>query len=239
MHVPRLSAAYAALSLSAFAVLGLASTASAENGCPTGYHYNPQQVCVPNGTGNGGNNNGQGNGGIDQGTGTDKKVGSSGQGKISGHGAQANSPVTATAPKPAASSSSLRQADGAQFLLRAASSAVIGSTTANQTGNWSLQYQLPAGTPAGVTSIRIAYIDAATGLPSTLLFPVNVTSRITGKAAGTGSAGTDNTPVSVGGVQLPRTGTEIALVSLVGIALVGTGAASLAAGRRRRQLPIA
>lgn len=99
---------------------------------------------------------------------------------------------------------------------------VTGTVTADGTGNAPFTFTPPAGTPAGPCTVVFTGTNgraaAKVSVPFTIVLPV----------AGGGG------PVAGGG--LPRTGSDqIVPLTITGIALVGVGASSIVAARRRRE----
>lgn len=111
---------------------------------------------------------------------------------------------------------------------------LLGTFVADSAGVVNATVVLPASLPVGPHSIVVRGVTPS-GLPLENRFPITITAANAAAAQGAagGSAG-GGTGVSVGGVQLPRTGGEIVAVTAVGVALVGLGGAALYAGRRRR-----
>ena len=106
---------------------------------------------------------------------------------------------------------------------------LLGSLPADALGNIDGYLNAPAGAlPPGSHSMILVGVDAL-GRSHTTVTSFTVVKAATG-ATGTGK----NNSTGIVVVQLPRTGAEIATVSVVGLALIGAGGVAVAGGRRRR-----
>ncbi len=102
----------------------------------------------------------------------------------------------------------------------------LGRFQADAGGVAHVHVTLPDGVPAGQHHIE-ATGTGADGRPVSYSFAV----RVVG-APSTGGSGGTTRPVTSGSA-LPRTGTEVEVLALAGLVLVGTGAGAVYAGRRR------
>ncbi|MDP3713034.1 MAG: LPXTG cell wall anchor domain-containing protein [Mycobacteriales bacterium] len=116
---------------------------------------------------------------------------------------------------------------GSQVEVYAESTPILlGTFTADSIGVIDAEVTIPLGLSVGAHSIVLTGVSP-TGAPLRISTPITVTAANVAIArGGTGAPG--------GGLGLPATGNEIALVSVTGLALVGVGAGAVIAGRRRR-----
>ena len=207
----RIGAVGAALALTGLAVLGLPTPANADHRCPNPPgHYPPGQCDVSNDNAGG---------------------------------------VSDTTPVPGekAAVQSKGHKPGSSATIHAESTPILlGTCVAGSSGVVNTLVTIPASLSVGAHSIVVRGV-APSGLPLENRFPITITAANkaaaqggagagagSGAGAGAGGSAGGGTGVSVGGVQLPRTGGEIVAVTAVGVALVGLGGAALYAGRRRR-----
>jgi LPXTG-motif cell wall-anchored protein len=121
-----------------------------------------------------------------------------------------------------------------RFQVSAAGAFVTGgSTTADSSG---IARQTITFTVAGTNRVTMSGTSDK-GQPLSLSADVTITAAAGGTSTGSGSgdpqAGTGGVPFFGGG--LPRTGGDIALTLLIGVALVGGGTALVVATRKRRR----
>ena len=133
---------------------------------------------------------------------------------------------------------------GAGFRARSsvafsADSVSIATLTATAAGTVDHDFTMP-DLSAGPHSLVLSGVRPD-GSPLTLSVPVTVLARSgTGGNGGGNGGGTGGTSggtsggTTTSGSSLPRTGLDVALVGVAGVALVGAGAGSVVLGRRRR-----
>jgi LPXTG-motif cell wall-anchored protein len=105
---------------------------------------------------------------------------------------------------------------------------VLGTYLADSAGNVNATTVIPTSTTTGRHSV-VAFGVAPTAAAATVSAAVNVTTAGGGDPQSAPTRGS-----GIPGVSLPRTGAEITLVAMLGLALAGSGIVAVRAGRRRR-----
>ncbi len=100
----------------------------------------------------------------------------------------------------------------------------VGTAVADASGSASLTFQLPAGTSPGVHTV----VATGGGVSGSVSLVVTGTNENAGPGSGGGSRPTSPTS----GNGLPFTGSNVAVLALAGLLLMGAGAFALARGRR-------
>lgn len=115
----------------------------------------------------------------------------------------------------------------------------LGTVLASAGGEASATFTVPTNLSNGLH--HVVFRGASlTGAPTEVRIPFTVAGGPTAAAPGTGAGPSQGAPgggtVSVGGVNLPRTGSdEVVPLTLLGAGLLGAGAALVVVARRRRQ----
>lgn len=110
---------------------------------------------------------------------------------------------------------------------------LLGTYTATGSGAVTADFSMPVDVPPGDHHLELLGVDAQ-GRPLSVSVPIFISGRATTAATSYTSPTTSST--SAGSSQLPRTGTEVGIVAVAGLALVGAGVGAVYAGRRRRVL---
>lgn len=204
MSRSRVAAGLAALALSGLGVFGLQSPALANHRCPNPAGHYPPGQCQE-----GGNGNNQKGGNVSDNT---PVPGEQQQVQSKGHKPDSDAEI---------------YAESTPILL--------GTFRANAQGVVNAVVTIPLGLSVGPHAIVVRGITPS-GAALVQRIPITITAAnvAIAKAKASANAGNGSNTTGIGGLQLPRTGTEIALVSAAGIALIGVGSLALVSGRRRR-----
>jgi LPXTG-motif cell wall-anchored protein len=220
MSRSRVAAGLAALALSGLGVFGLQSPAYATHKCPDPKKDYPVG-CKTEGHGGGGTG-GNTTGGNTTGGGGTTGGNTTGGGGTTEPGGTAHCHADGMKPK----------TKGPCTLHSVP--IFLGTLTADDAGVMDGDFPLPLGVAPGAHQLVVSGVDPQ-GRPRVVTTALVVKPATAPGTSGKGSTAHGNT-AGIGGVQLPRTGTEIAVVALLGAGLVVVGGAAVTSGRRRRTM---